>query len=346
MIWSSGYVQKLKNVKELLLKYIATLWSNEEGDLVKDHKRECAPIAVFAFNRPEHLHRVLIALAENDLAEQSEVTIFCDGPRTKEEKVKTDAVTAVAHSATGFSSVVVIERAHNMGCADSVIDGLTQMFRLHERLIVIEDDILASPYTLRFLNEGLIRYEDNLTVFNISAWSPPPNFLRIPSDYPYDVYAIPRFNCWGWASWRDRFEAIDWEISDYPIFKSSSETRNAFNAGGEDMSLMLDAQMEGKINSWAIRADYHRFRRGMLGINPIRSYTFNIGIGCGTHTTGYTTRFDSNISLAKQTCNFMSEVNLDARIEKKYKKIYSPNCVNWRGKIKNIFSAFKQYFGK
>jgi hypothetical protein len=303
-----------------------------------------APIAVFAFNRPDHLRRTLTALLHNDFAMQSNVTIFCDGPRTKEEKIKTDAVRTIAHSTTGFSSVTVIERPLNMGCAASIIDGLRQMFSLYERLIVIEDDILTSPHTLTFLNEGLERYVDDLTVFNISAWSPPPSLLSIPSNYLYDVYAIPRFNCWGWASWRNRFQNIDWEISDYTIFKSSPKARKAFNAGGEDMSSMLDAQMEGKIDTWDIRADYARFKKGQVGINPVTSYVTNIGMGSGTHTTEPSTKADCDISLAKPVCNFMPTIWIDPMIKKRYKKFFSVNSGTWKRKIKNIFSAFKHLF--
>lgn len=281
-----------------------------------------APIAVFAFNRPDLLQRTLDALAANILAAESHVTIFCDGPRTEEERIKTDAVRAVAHAAQGFASVTVVEREQNMGCAASIIDGLTRMFAEHERLIVIEDDILTSPYTLKFLNDGLEFYEKYKTVFNISAWSPPAKIFPIPKSYPYDVYAVPRFNCWGWASWRDRFDKIDWNVSDYEEFRKSDVLRRAFNAGGDDMAAMLDDQMEGKINSWAIRADYARFKKNMVGINPVRSYARNIGMGSGTHTTTATTYWDSDISLAVANPCFMDDIYVDKRIHEIYLSCY------------------------
>ena len=121
-----------------------------------------APIAVFAFNRPDLFARTLAALAANELAEQSSLTIFCDGPRHEGDEAGTRAVRDLARHATGFASLEVVERPRNMGCAASVIDGLTEMFRRHERLIVIEDDILTSPHTLRFLNEGLERHAEDV----------------------------------------------------------------------------------------------------------------------------------------------------------------------------------------
>ena len=279
-------------------------------------------VAIFCFNRQKILQRTLAALAVNELAEKVSLTIFCDGPRHEKDEPGTRAVRELAKKAQGFATVEVVERPKNMGCAASIIDGLTEMFRLHERLIVIEDDIVTSSYTLRFLSEGLARYADNEKVFNLAAWSPPHIARNIPANYPYDVYAIPRFNCWGWASWRDRFQDIDWSVKDYQIFKNAPQLRKAFNAGGDDLSLMLDMQMESKINSWAIRADYARFKKNMLGINPVRSYVLNIGMGSGTHTTTATTYWDSDISLAMEHPRFMEDVSIDARILENYLACY------------------------
>ena len=196
------------------------------------------------------------------------------------------------------------------------------MFRLHERLIVIEDDIVTSPHTLRFLSEGLARYADNEKVFNIAAWTPPHIARNLPTNYPYDVYAIPRFNCWGWASWRDRFQDIDWDVRDYQEFKNSPQLRRAFNVGGEDLSPMLEEKMQGKIDAWDIRADYARFKKNMLGINPVRSYALNIGMGSGTHTTTATTYWDSDVSLTVEHPRFMDDVSVDTRILETYLACY------------------------
>lgn len=307
-----------------------------------------APIALFAFNRPDHLRRTLEALAANTLAAQSDLTIFCDGPRSKIETEQTNAVRNIAKSAQGFASLTVVERPRNLGCANSIIDGLTQMFAQHAQLIVIEDDILTSLHTLRFLNDGLDYYAENKRIFNISAWSPPPGIFKIPSEYPHDIYAVPRFNCWGWASWRDRFEGIDWNVSDYASFKKSSPRRKAFNAGGEDMSPMLDSQMSKRIDSWAIRADYWRFKNGQFGINPVRSYTTNIGMNSGTHCTTASSRYDNDISQAVSTPCMHAQIVVNKNILHAYRQALSPPlplitkirhkiCGTWTGQtVKSI----------
>jgi len=292
-----------------------------------------APTAVFAFNRPEHLRRTLAALAANDLAAESDLTIFCDGPRREEERVLTDEVRTAAREAKGFRSLEVVEREKNFGCADSVISGLEHMFTRHERLVVIEDDILCSPHTLRFLNAGLEKYANEPMVFNIAAWSPPPTLMPVTPAYPFDVYFVPRFNCWGWASWRDRWEIIDWDVSDYAAFARNARLRRAFNHGGNDMAPMLDSQMAGEINSWAIRMDYARFKHGRLGLNPVISYTTNIGMGSGTHTKEFTTRYDNDINKARPYPRLPEYIFVDNDILQAYQKVYEPRpfwlrCLN------------------
>ncbi|MDR0465862.1 MAG: sugar transferase [Deltaproteobacteria bacterium] len=281
-----------------------------------------APIAVFAFNRPEHLRRVLVALAANDLAAQSDVTVFCDGPRHADEKAVTDAVRTAARAATGFRSLEVMEREKNLGCADSVIRGLEYMFSRHERLVVMEDDILCSPHALRFLNAGLEKYADEPVVFNVSAWSPPPRLMAVPPAHPFDAYFVPRFNCWGWASWRDRWQLVDWSVADYAVFAENARLRQAFNQGGDDLTPMLDAQLANKINSWAIRMDYARFRHGRLGLNPVVSYATNIGMGTGTHTTDHTARYDNDIAAAIANPRLPKHIFVDRAILAAYRKVY------------------------
>jgi len=293
-----------------------------------------APIAVFAFNRPDHLRRTLAALAANDLAAESDLTIFCDGPRREEEKTLTNEVRTVARKATGFRSVDVVEREKNLGCANSIISGLEHMFTRHEMLAVIEDDVVSSPHTLSFLNTGLEKYINEPVVFNISSWSLPPKLLPITCSYPFDVYFVPRFNCsGGWASWRDRWKKIDWNVADYAEFIKNTCLCHAFNNGGIDLAPMLQAQMEGRIDAWDIRMDYARFKHGGLGLNPVISYTTNIGMGSGTHTTESTTRYDNDIDKALSDPRLPDHIFVDSAILSAYQKVYGPpplwmRCVN------------------
>jgi GT2 family glycosyltransferase len=297
-----------------------------------------AHIAVFAFNRPQHLAHSLAALAGNDLAQQSNVTVFCDAPRSERDRAACDAVRGVAANASGFSSVRVVPRQENLGCARSVITGLAEIFAEHERVVVIEDDIVTSPITLKYLNHALGEYESQYTVFSVGTWVPP--YQVVPAEYPYNSFFFPRFHCWGWASWRDRWAWNDWSVPHYAEYQRSRLLRRHHTLGGGDLPAMLDAQMHGKIDSWAIRAEYTRFLRGCVTVYPRRSLSRNIGMdGTGRHSAA-SSKYDVAIdeSYDPDTWPFPHHVFLDAYTTAQYRKIYDPANVMLRlvGRVKRM----------
>lgn len=286
-------------------------------------RQDIPEIACFAFNRPKHLAKVLNALGANALASESHITVYCDGPRNDQDVPLVEAVKSVARSVKGFRSVNVMARDRNLGCAASVIAGVTESFERTDKLVVFEDDVLASSYTLRYLDIALRVYEAKPAVFSISAWSPPPSLLFIPDEYPFDGYFVPRCNVWGWGTWRDRWQTVDWAVHDYAAFRKNKALRSALNQGGEDLGVMLDMQMAGHFDTWDIRMDYSRFKSGRVSLNPVRSYTTNIGMGSGTHTTQATSRYDNDTARAVADPRLPEHVFVDAAILKGYQKVYA-----------------------
>ena len=123
-----------------------------------------APVIVFAYKRPQLLEATLRSLAANDLASTSQLHIYCDGPKadaSAADRASIQAVREIAHSAAGFAGVRVIAAERNKGLARSVIDGVSEVLRQHDRVIVVEDDVALSPFFLRFMNDALDRHATN-----------------------------------------------------------------------------------------------------------------------------------------------------------------------------------------
>src|ERR1700761_1737962 len=129
-----------------------------------------APIALFVYNRPEHTRRTLAYLQKNELAAESRLFIFSDGAKAADDKYKVEEVRALAKEGQGFKSVKVFSRKDNMGLANSIIDGVTQLVNESGKVIVFEDDLLSSPYTLEYFNEALVKYEQEAQVMHIGAY--------------------------------------------------------------------------------------------------------------------------------------------------------------------------------
>lgn len=243
--------------------------------------RPLAPIALFAYRRPDHLAATVQSLLRNPEAPQTALTIFCDGAKGETDAEGVAQVRAYAAIVTGFASVDVVERPRNFGLAASIIDGVTTMLSRHERVIVVEDDLLVSPHFLAYMNDGLERYADDEKVASIHAYIYP---LHQPVP---ETFFLRGADCWGWATWSRAWKHFR---SDGPaLLKELKAQRltHAFDFGGPAaFTEMLKNQIKGLNNSWAIRWHAACFLDGMLTLYPGRSLVHNIGNdGSGTHLT-------------------------------------------------------------
>ena len=242
-----------------------------------------APIIIFAYNRPEHLRKTIESLSKNPLAGQSDVFIFSDGPKKQEDTLIISHLRAYLKSIQGFKTIQITEREKNWGLANSVIAGVSEIVQQSGKAIVLEDDMICAPNFLNFMNDALNKYQNNTQIFSISGYTFP---IQIPADYHLDVFISPRASSWGWATWQDRWEKADWQVSDYQYFTNNNTLKQQFNqSGGYDLSLMLKKQMLGKVNSWAIRWTYTHFKNQAFCLYPLKSKIHNIGADkSGTHT--------------------------------------------------------------
>lgn len=252
-----------------------------------------APIVLFVFNRPRHTQQTIESLKRNRLAAESELFVFSDGSRDKKDEADVAAVRALIRAVEGFRNVTIHERALNRGLAGSVIEGVSQVIQRYGKVVVVEDDLQFSPHFLAYMNEALVRYEDEPRIFSIGGYSPP---LKVPSGFGEDSYLSYRCCTWGWATWRDRWERVDWEVRDFEAFCKDQAMINRFNRGGDDMFQILKLQKAGKLSSWGIRWDYAHFKNDAYCFRPVFSIVANTGNdGSGVHCVP-TDKFDVAIN--------------------------------------------------
>ena len=278
-----------------------------------------APVVVFSYNRPDHLRRTLETLAKNDLAGESELYIYCDGAKsdaTVEQRQRVVENRRVAHSVSGFKEIHVVEAEHNKGLANSIIGGVTEVVDKYGKVIVLEDDLLTSPFFLKYMNSALEYYQDRPAVMSISANRPPADKMEIPIDYPYDVFVCLRSYSTGWATWSDRWARVDWSMDYFDDFLRHPEQISAFNRAGDDMTRLLQMQKEGKIDSWAMRFGFAHFKEHSVAILPCVSYVDNIGFdGTGIHSgIDWANEYRNDLSLSVKDPRFVDLIYEDSRI--------------------------------
>lgn len=283
--------------------------------------KELAPIVIFVYSRPIHTEKLLNSLKENILANESEIFIFSDSAKNEAKIADVNEVRKVIHKYENnnyFKKVTIYEATENKGLAKSVIEGVSKIINKYGKVIVLEDDLILSKSFLKYMNEALNVYNDNSLIWSISGYNLP---IKISKDYKKDVYLNYRGCSWGWATWKNRWDKVDWSVSDYNSFKYNFKKRKNFNRGGEDLSQMLDAQMNGRCDSWAIRWCYEQSKLDMYTVYPVKSLVTNYGLdGSGTHSGKTTKYYVKAYDIVPELGN---DLTLNKEICKKFKRFNS-----------------------
>lgn len=243
---------------------------------------------VFGYNRPDKIENCLNSILQNkEEISQTELYIFLDGSKTEKDDQQVEKVQEYVnhwHGKDAFLGWHVTCRENNIGLANNVISGVTEVIKKHNRAIVVEDDLIVSPKFLWYMNAALEYYEQFSNIWSIGGYAPNLKALR---KYKPEVWFGYRATSWGWATWKDRWETTDWNMTDYQEFLKDEERKKNFLRGGEDMLAMLQRQMDGYLDSWAIRWCYAQSKQDKLTVFPTKSYVLNDGHdGSGVHS-GY-----------------------------------------------------------
>lgn len=239
-----------------------------------------APIALFVYNRPEHTARTIKFLQQNQLASESRLFVFSDGFKSEADEKNVLEVRELLRNIDGFKSVEIVERKENMGLAKSIIIGVSKLIKDYKQVIVFEDDLITSPYTLTYFNEALSRYRDESKVMHIGAYM----YNLKDADLP-ETFFYRAATSWGWATWESAWEHFEPNI-DTLMAKFDKSAKSAFSI---EHTMNFWKQMEdfksGRNNSWAIRWYASIFLKGGLTLNPSQSLVNNIGHdGSGIHS--------------------------------------------------------------
>lgn len=244
---------------------------------------ELAPIVLFAYNRPAHTIQTLEALSNNDLAKESTLYIFCDGPKEDADAhalQKINETRQLVKSKQWCKEVIVREKEKNQGLAGSVIAGVTEILNKHGKIIVLEDDIVTGKGFLAYMNEALNLYRDDENVISIHAYIYP-----IRKEGLGETFFLKGADCWGWATWSRGWALFknDAEGLYRQITERNLQHEFDFN-GAYPYTQMLKQQIEKKVSSWAILWYASAFLKDKYTLYPSVSLVKNIGLdGSGTH---------------------------------------------------------------
>lgn len=243
-----------------------------------------APIALFTYCRPWHTQKTVEALLANHESSETDLYIFSDAPKNEKAIEGVLNTRKYIHTITGFKNVHIIEREKNWGLANSLIDGISKIVNEYGKVIVVEDDIVASPFFLQYMNEGLELYKNDNKVASIHAYVYPTQ-KKLP-----ETFFIQGADCWGWATWKrawDIFNSNSQELLD-EIVQKKLQRKFDFDYTYPYVDMLKD-QINGKVNSWAIRWYASAFLKDMYTLYPGQAMAKQIGMdGVGATHSGKT----------------------------------------------------------
>lgn len=261
----------------------ASVPSSKSGCSVENR----APVALFVYNRADNTRQTLRALLANTLAPQTELYVFSDGGKDEASWAAVREVRALLHEVKkevththSLKSITLVERSENYYLERNIIEGIEQVFEHHDTIIVLEDDIVTSPYFLQFMNDALTEYRESQHVMHISG------FTRIFSPSGEDgsgsIYFTPFMAGWGWGTWRDRWNG------NFQHFTSRKEALSMLTPE-QQRAIEYDGVFPclKDLNRipipWDICWSIAIRKAGGLCLYPSQTLVRNIGLNAGTH---------------------------------------------------------------
>jgi hypothetical protein len=300
---------------------------------------------LFVYNRPEHTLLTLQALKNNELADESILYVFADGPKknaSAEDIEKINKVRSTVKKEKWCKEVNLIESDINKGLAESVIKGVTEIVNRYGKIIVLEDDIITAKGFLKYMNDALIKFKNDEKVMQISGHSYPSTEIQ----KNYSSFFLPMATSWGWGSWSRAWVRFRKDAEGYEILQKDKAIESEFNLDNSyPYSAMLKSQMETKkVDSWAIRWWWSIFIEKGLSLFPDTSLINNVGYGNeATHTT--TTdpfllkNFDQNYRIEKFPTDIVANEKYFNAIKSCIRK--SLESKNYRNVISSDFTFFR-----
>lgn len=238
-----------------------------------------APVAMFVYNRLPQTQQTIEHLKRNELASQTPLYIFSDGGKDEASWSEVRKLREYLHTVNGFREVHLIERPENFYLERNITEGIAEVLKNHDTVIVLEDDICTSPVFLRYMNEALEKYADTPQVMHIAG------FTNLDIRQWGETYFTPHMSGWGWATWKNRWQHFTHYTSRTEALEGMSdrEIRRIEYDGAFTCLKSLDRTPI----PWDICWEIAIHKQKGLCLSPTHTLVRNIGIKSGTHFSSF-----------------------------------------------------------
>lgn len=241
------------------------------------------PVLFIIFNRPDYTKKSLSAIRS---AAPAKLYIAADGPRSHisgEGELCEQTRELVRGGIDWKCDVKTLFQESNLGCGKGPSTAITWFFENEEQGIIIEDDVVPHQSFFRFCSELLDMYKDDKRIWSIGGYNYCPKGSS--SDMFSESYTFTKtFYCWGWATWRDRWEHFPLEFHEYSrkSLKWYSKKRKIRHHFELSLWNQTNPDISKRPDIWDYPFMLTSFTNRALHIYPQKNMCRNIGY-LGTH---------------------------------------------------------------
>ncbi len=237
------------------------------------------PVLLLNFNRPEHTASAVKILKE---IQPKKVYLAQDGPRSGNpaDQEKCEKVRNILELEISWKTEKhFLLRKENLGCRNAVSSAIDWFFQ-HERFgIILEDDCLVTADFFKLCAELDGRFQDDKRIGMIAAFNP-----GIITEWSYHLSQISLI--YGWATWRDRWQAMDVHMKDFPAFLKSQRINDLTpnSLANNYMIKKWQETYEKQNDSWAYAWSFSQFKNKSYCVVPAVNLVRNTGLNIADAT--------------------------------------------------------------
>jgi hypothetical protein len=240
------------------------------------------PVLLVLFARPDKLRPVFERIRA---ARPRTLLVATDGPRPDHpEDADACRASRAVVDVDWPCEVLRTDAPENLGCDRRLTSALDWAFDHVERVIVIEDDIVAEPDFFGFASTMLERYEDDPVVMHVTGR----NELGRWGSPAQDHLRVLRGSVWGWATWARAWHTRGSVLGrlDDPDLDVRLAEHAADPIVAEHLALHLATARDGTLGAWDVTWSLARALVGGLCVAPTVNLVRNVGFGpTATRTT-------------------------------------------------------------
>ena len=272
-------------------------------------------LAIFIFNRPHCTEQLVHALA---VVSPANLFVIADGPRNASDIELCKQTRAIIDQIDWPCNILKLYATSNMGCRESIPNGLNWVFEHVDTCIILEDDCIPQPSFFPFCQELLSRYKHDERVMTIGGHrSDGPNELGTESYY-FSKYP----SIWGWATWKEKWAKYDLSMSQWPELKNSNWLNKILKApkAVAYWNRMFN-HMKNGLDTWDYALAYSCWLHNGLSIRSRVNMISNVGFGkdaTHTHQTEMADNYANPIDIKfplKHPTSISIDKEMDDRIE-------------------------------